>query len=150
MKSSAAGLAPFAVLLLAAVVLSSPAGARSTSHDMPVADAVASEVGKKKLLDVPFYFKGQKHPAVAEVKAEGTTHKSTSGVFRSDETACQIAFLSAVIQLQTRAKELGATAIIDIESTTRGESLSSPDKYRCVAGGAVVHSGLKGTFVTLK
>jgi hypothetical protein len=136
--------------VLAILCVAAPAAARDTNQVFKVAAAVESEVGKAKLLDVPFYFAGQKHPAVSELKADASSNRTSSGAFRGDETACRMAFLSALIQLQTRALKEGATAVIDIESTTRDQPLSSPDSYRCIAGSMVVHVGLKGKFVTFK
>lgn len=114
---------------------------------MPIQGAMESDLGKEKLLDVPVYFAGQSHPAVAKEIGVRETNKSTRGVFRSDEEACRIAFLSAVIQLQKRAQSGAADAVIDIESITRNRPHSSATEYRCIAGSTVVHVGLKGTLV---
>ena len=134
-------------VLIAVFVSAGQAWARSTDHLMSIQEAMESDLGKEKLLDVPVYFAGQSHPPVAKKIGERETNKSTRGAFRTDEQACQIAFLSAVIQLQKRAKDEGANAVIDIESITRNRPHSSATEYRCIAGAAVVHVGLKGTLV---
>jgi hypothetical protein len=51
---------------LCALITASPAGARSTFHDLSVEAARDSERGKAKLQEIPFYMAGQKHPAVAK------------------------------------------------------------------------------------
>lgn len=135
----------FAIVTISLVA--GQASARATDHLLSIQEAMNSDVAKEKLLDVPVFFAGQSHPAVAKKIGVRETNKSTRGVFRSDEEACQIAFLSAVIQLQTRAQRDGADAVIDIESITRGRPHSSATEYRCVAGATVVHVGLKGTLV---
>ena len=61
-----------------------------------------------------------------------------------------MAFLSALINLQERAKRDGGEAIIDIKSITRGKETSSATEYWCVAGSTVVHVGLTGKVVQLK
>lgn len=137
------------ILALVLLVLLAPlaAQARNTDHVLPVKSAVESDVGRSKLLDVPFYFAGQSHPAVAEDLGEVRSNRSSHGVFRSDEDSCQVALLSALIQLQQRANQQGADAIVDIESITKHRNLSSPTEYRCIAGNVVVHVALKGRLV---
>jgi hypothetical protein len=133
-----------------ALLVASDALARNTEHLFPVKDAVESSTGKQKLLSVPFYFEGQKHPKQKAVVGEWKANRSTRGVFRSDEKACQIAFLSALIALQERAQREGGDAIVGIKSVTRGVETSSASKYRCVAGATVVHVALFGTVVRTK
>lgn len=137
----------FSALLL---FCSAEAVARNTEHSLPVDEAVSSALGKEKLLDVPFYFAGQKHPGQGKVLGEWKSRKSTRGLFRSDNSACQVAFLSALISLQERAKREGGGAIVDIKSITRNKETSSATEYRCVAGATVVHVALSGRVVTLK
>lgn len=139
--------AAFTALVLFA---SSDALARNTEHFFAVQDAVDSLTGKEKLLDVPFYFAGQSRPGKHDVIGWWKANRSTRGVFRSDEKACQIAFISALIALQERARREGGDAIVDIKSMTRGVETSSASKYRCVAGATVVHVGLSGTVVRRK
>ena len=78
------------------------------------------------------------------------TSRSTSGAFRSDETSCKVAFLSAAKALQQRAQEAGGDAVVDIVSTTRKSQTEDATNFRCVAGTWVVHVGLKGRVVKLK
>lgn len=138
-------------LLIATVLVLAPLGAqaRNTEHFFPAAEAAESDLGKEKLLSVPFYLKGQKHPAVQKTLSEVTANRSTRGAFRSDEASCQVAFLSAMIVLQQRAQQKGGNAIVDVVSATRGEETESATNYRCVAGSVVVHVGLKGRIVKL-
>lgn len=138
--------AMFCACLLAPVL----ASARETEHIYPVADATESELGKVKLYSTPFYMKGQKHPPVEKVVFELNTEQSTRGAFRSDESACQVAFLSSIRELQRQAEERGADAIVDVVSTTWNKQTESPTHYRCIAGTFVVHVGLKGKLVKLK
>ena len=125
------------------------AHARNTEHFYPVEEARTSELGEARLLDVPFYMKGQKHPKVKQTLSEVNTDRSTRGAFRSDNSSCQVAFLSALIVLQQRALEKGGDAIVDIVSTTRGKKTESATEYRCIAGAMIVHVGLRGKIVKL-
>jgi uncharacterized protein YbjQ (UPF0145 family) len=135
---------------LCALLLASPAGARSTLHDLNVKEARDSEKGKEKLLKVPFYMAGQKHGGVAKDFGVFTANRRTNAFGKTDEEACQIAFLSAVIALQSRAQQLGGNAVVDIKSTTKHNDLASASKYRCAAGGVVANVVLTGRVVKLK
>lgn len=140
-------------LLLAtilAVLTAVPADARNTEHLFDVKDAIDHGTGNANLLDIPYYMKGQAHPGVAKKIGTWTSNRSSRGAFRSDEASCQVAFLSALIRLQERAKSEGGNAIIDIVSVTRNTRTESATQYRCVAGGIIVHVGLEGTVVTTK
>jgi len=137
-------------IVLCALFTASPAGARSTFHDLSVDAARNSERGKAKLQKVPFYMAGQKHPAVAKDLGVFTANRRTNAFGKSDEAACEIAFLSAVIALQARAQSMGGDAIVDIESITKHNDLTSASKYRCAAGGVVANVVLTGRVVKLK
>ncbi len=144
-KRFAAVVASIALFFVAA-----DASARNTELLFPVKAATDSVLGKEKLLDVPFYFKGQKHASPKKVHGEWRTNKQSRGAFRSDEASCEVALLSALIQLQRRVQAEGGDAVIDIVSITRGKETASASEYRCVAGSMIVHVGLKGTVVSLK
>ena len=139
-------------LMAAIALVSAPleAAARQTEHLFSAEEAKTSELGKARLFSVPFYMKGQKHPPVAKVLSEMTSEQSTRGAFRSDAASCQVAFLSAIRDLQSKATEKGGDAVIDIVSITWNKLTESADQYRCVAGSMVVHVGLKGKIVKLK
>jgi uncharacterized protein YbjQ (UPF0145 family) len=141
--------ASLVAIVMALVLVPLVAGARETEHLLPVKDAVQSDLGKTRLFSTPFYMKGQKHPRVAKVVYETNTEQSTRGAFRSDEASCQVAFLSAIRELQQLAVEKGADAIVDVVSTTWGKKTESATKYRCIAGAFVVHVGLKAKLVKL-
>lgn len=135
-----------------AVVLSSTiaavAWARTTFHDLSVAEAKQSSQSGQ-LRDVPFYMAGEAHPKVAKDLGEFTSNRRTNAFNKSDVDACHIAFLSAIIALQERAKDLGGDAVIDIQSTTRHNDLTSATEYRCAAGNVVANVVLTGHAVKL-
>lgn len=123
--------------------------ARSTEHDLSVKDAVETGEGRENLLDVRFYMAGQSHPGVAKVIGTWTSDRRTRAMFRSDEAACKVAFLSAIISLQERARAEGGDAVIDIVSVARDQTTRSASEYRCYAGAAVAHVALEGKVVKL-
>ena len=87
------------------MLVTSAAGAADRFHNLSVKGAAEGEIGKAKLLDVPFYMSGQKHAKVAQDFGVFTSNKRTNAFNKSDEAACEIAFLSAVISLQGRASK---------------------------------------------
>ena len=131
------------VLILAA----STAQARSTFHDFEVKHAAKSEAGQEKLLDVPFYMSGQKHPKSGRDFGEFTSNERTNAINKTDQEACENAFLSAIISLQHRASKMGADAVIDIKSISESGDLTSATNYRCDAGNVVANVVLTGRVV---
>ena len=125
----------------------STAGARSAMQDFSVKGAVESETGKAKLHDVAFYMSGQKHAKVARDLGVFTSNKRTNAFGKSDEAACQIAFLSAIISLQNRATQLGGDAVVDIKSITKHDDLDSATNFRCAAGNVIANVVLTGRVV---
>jgi hypothetical protein len=132
------------------VAWASDVAARNTEHNLSAKEAAASDLGQEKLLDVPFYMAGQKHPGVAKEVGEWTSNRITRAAFRSDEASCQVAFLSAIIALQERALEEGGNAVVDIVSITGDKETKSASQYRCYAGATVARVALRGTVVKLK
>jgi hypothetical protein len=139
------------LLLSALLAIGLPAHARNTEHLYLVADALRDGEGAGRVADdVRLFMDGAKHPPVARSLGVWETRKSTRGFMRSDEASCHVAFLSAVLQLQQRARQEGGNAVVEIVSITRGMETRSEDRYRCVAGATVVHVGLRGRVVRLK
>jgi hypothetical protein len=143
----------FATSLLAvgmSIALATPAYARADFHDLSAAEAAESELGKQKLLDVPYYLSGHKHRGVASDLGTFKSNRRTNAFAKSDEDACRIAYLSAVIALQKRAQQLGGDGVIEIKSITRNNELVSASQYRCVAGAFVANVALSGQVVKFK
>lgn len=140
-----------AVALLVVIVLGAPgwAAARSTMYDLDADEALASELGKEKLLAVRVYLSGRAHGEVAADLGVFATTRVTNAFNKADEEACRIAFLSAVIVLQERALEAGGNAVVDIKSITKGRHLDSETQYRCAAGNVVANVALSGRVVRI-
>jgi hypothetical protein len=137
-----------ALAIGAALLGATAAWARETFVDLPVKDAVESKHAKG-LHDVPFFMAGQKHPKVARKIGEWPTNKRTNAFNKTDTDACNLVFLSAIIQLQERARAEGGDAIIDIKSITKHNDLVSSTEFRCAAGNVVANVALTGTVVKL-
>jgi uncharacterized protein YbjQ (UPF0145 family) len=126
-----------------------PAFARDTVENYPIEPALHSEPGKVSD-DIALYFAGQRHPAVAKKIGEFATNKKTNAFGTSDTDACQHVFLSAVIELQDRARKEGGNAVINIKSNYKNEVRESATEFTCGAGAVIAGVALKGDVVTLR
>jgi len=136
------------VLVAGSLTVATAAWARATFLDIPVSEAKAS-AQSGNLLDVPFYMKGEPHPKVIRGISEIESNRRSNAFGKSDRDACHVAFLSAIIALQQRAKADGGNAIVDIRSITRHNDLDSSSNYRCVAGAMVANVALTGRIVKI-
>lgn len=148
MKTALAAIALVAVTLS---FLPGQANAADTWHKFPSKQAIDSTLGKEKLLPgVRLYMKGQSNPAVAKKLGEFKSNKRTNAFGKSDESACEIAFISALISLQERAQKEGGNAVVDIYSITKDKRFESPDTYSCLTGTLIANVALMGTVVQLQ
>ncbi len=139
------------VLALIAATFALAAQARDTHHMFPISDALNTPAAQAKLdKGVKLYFAKQKTPAPAKTFGEFKTNKKTNGFNKSDKEACEWTFLSAVLELQERARKEGGNAVINIKSNYKSHETSSPTEYMCGSGGLMSGVALKGTVVKLK
>lgn len=125
-----------------------PAHARDDRLLMPISVAMESSDTKEKLDgSIRYYFGHQKTPKVLQKLGSDSSNKKTNAFGKSDEKACQWAFLSAMLSLEQRAKELGANAVINIVSNYKKVEMSSETEYECHAGGIMAGVALKADFV---
>jgi len=142
---SALGLCLFATL----VVVPLAAQARNTERNLPAAQTADSEEGRKQLTRIAFFLEGQSHRPAKHRLGEWSVHRKAQAVLRSDDEACEAAFLAALADLQQRAQSEGGNAIVGIRSITRRKETTSATDYRCVVGATVAHVSLKGDIVVL-
>lgn len=69
---------------------------------------------------------------------------------KTDEKACNWAFLSAMIALKDRAVREGGNAVINIKSNYKNNLTSSEKTFQCGAGALMAGVALTGEVVTLK
>lgn len=140
----------FAALIASfATLATAPAFARDTVNNYPVDQALQSEPGKVSD-DIGLYFAGQRHPAVVKTMGNFATNKKTNAFGKSDLQACQHVFLSAVIELQDRARKEGGNAVINIKSNYKNEVRESATEFTCGAGAVIAGVALTGDVVTLR
>jgi uncharacterized protein YbjQ (UPF0145 family) len=139
----------FASLLFATLAL--PATARDDRLSLSIAEALATPAAESKIdKSIPLYFGDQKHPATSKKLGEWSTNKKTNALNKSDKEACDWTFLSAVLELQERARKEGGNAVINIKSNYKNQLTSSDTEYRCGVGAVVSGVALKGTVVQLR
>src|SRR6478672_6456427 len=133
--------------MLAAVA---PTTARDTRYLLPIAAALATKDAEEKLDgSVKFFFGSQEIPKVLTKLATDVTNLKTNAVGKSDEKACNWVFLSAMIQMEKRAQQLGANAVVNIVSYYQKRPMSSPTEFECHAGAMIAGVALQGDFVTI-
>jgi uncharacterized protein YbjQ (UPF0145 family) len=138
------GIACALVLLTAA----SSAQANDRKHMMPIKEALDSVAADQRLGDsVKFYFGTQASPAVVKRMGVDQTSQKTNAFGKSDEKACNWVFLSALRQMEKRARELGANAVINIASNYKSVEVKSDTEFECHAGAVMAGVALKGEFV---
>lgn len=119
---------------------------------LPIQGALEKSQSYKTTVDadIKLYWGTQKTPAVERKMGEFTSNKKTNAANKSDQEACDLAFISAVAALQQRARKEGGNAVVNIHSVYRGEDSNSPTEYVCGAGKIIAGVALKGTVVKLK
>ena len=135
----------------AAIAAIAPAQARDTKHMLPIANAMAANDAQNRLGDtVQFYFGDQKTPAILQRLGSDRPGQKTNPSGKSPKPACNWAFLSAMLRLQERARELGANAVVNIVSNYKNVEHSSATEFECHDGAMMTGVALKGDFVKLK
>ncbi len=139
-------LATMAIAMAAAM----PAQARDTKLLLPISEGTATKGAEERLEGtVKFYFGKQSHPKILTRLSTDFTNRKTNAFNKSDEEACNWAFLSALVQLEKRAKELGANAVVNIVSYYKKNEFSSSTEFECHAGALMAGVALKGDFVKI-
>jgi uncharacterized protein YbjQ (UPF0145 family) len=135
-----------------ALATASPAIARDDRRMFPVKDGLERGKSTNDRVDpqIRLYF-GKQAPAGLERKlGEFTANRKTNAANKTDKEACEIAFVSAVISLQQRARKEGGNAVMNITSVYKNENRTSTSEYLCGAGTIMAGVALRGTVVKLK
>jgi uncharacterized protein YbjQ (UPF0145 family) len=129
--------------------LATTAQARDSISEFEISTALNS-AGSENLLDIKLYFGDQKHPSLdRKISGDVTTSQKSNAFGKSDETACNRAFLSAIIALQKRASRDGGNAVTNIRSNYKHNQFSSQTHFQCGAGNVIAGVALIGDTVKL-
>jgi len=127
-----------------------PVQARDTKYLLPIAPALeAKDAQIRPDGSVKFFFGSQETPKILTKLGTDVTNLKTNAVGKSDEKACNWVFLSAMLALEKRAKQLGANAVINIVSFYKKEVMSSASEFECHAGAVIAGVALRGEFVKI-
>ena len=133
------------------LVLSSPRAGKTDCENRPnLFPALAQDVAKQKV-DKSVQLIFGKTPAAGSFKPLGTivSNPKTNGFNKGDEEGCNWVFVSAVLELQSRARALGADAIVDVVSYYKKNVYSNTEKFECANGAFVSAVALRGVAVKL-
>ncbi len=124
--------------------------ARNTILQVSIADALAWGHEEGVLKDeVDLYFADQAHPPLEKNLGTYTTNRKTNAFGKSDQKACQWAFLSAMVTLQNRAMAEGGNAVVNIHSIYLKHEFSSTTEFECGAGALMAGVTMVGDVVQL-
>jgi hypothetical protein len=138
------------VLAAAGIMGTLNAEARDERTMMSIEEAMNTEDAKAKLdKGISFYFGDQKHPAVEKRFGEFMSNKKTNAFNKTDERACQWAFLSAMVSFQDRALREGGNAVVNIRSYYKKNTVSSTTEFECGAGNVIAGVTFLGDVVKL-
>ena len=127
-----------------------PCEARDTKYLLPIAVAMEVKDAADKLDgSIKFFFGNQPAPPVVAKLGTDVSNRKTNAFGKSDEKACNWAFLSAMVALEKRAQQLGANAVINIVSYYKKDVMSSATEFECHAGALIAGVALKGDFVKI-
>lgn len=134
------------LLTISAIVALTACSARNDGYFLPISEVVNSAEAKSHLN--PKIKMAFGTTLSGQVVAHGLkTSKSANAFGKDDMAACRRAMLSALIQLQHKAAELGVTKISNIQSNYKNNPFSSKDKYECHVGHFPANVALKADFV---
>jgi len=143
-------------IAVAASILALGAASSALARDdrlmLPVSEGMEKGKSTKEKIDpeIGVYFGKRKSPAVERKMGEFTANRKTNATNKTDKEACEIAFVSAVLSLQQRARREGGDAVVNIHSVYKNENRESDTEYLCGAGTFVSGVALRGTVVKLK
>jgi uncharacterized protein YbjQ (UPF0145 family) len=127
-----------------------PTHARDLKLLLPIAAAMQTKDSQQKLSgSIRFFFGSQKHPRILASLGSDVSNRKTNAFNKTDERACNWAFLSAMVALEHRARQLGANAVVNIVSYYRKVPVSSTTEFECHAGTVIAGVALKGDFVKI-
>jgi len=133
----------FLFFVVAALFVANSAYAKNDIMRFPIAAALAEPDAKAKLdPNIKFYF-GNKS-AGRKITQQLSSNKKANGVGKSDQAACNRAFLSALLSFQDRAKKEGGNKVVNITSYYYKNVFVSDKEFECGVGTIMSGVTLRG------
>jgi uncharacterized protein YbjQ (UPF0145 family) len=150
MRANAINLTIAITSLFCAALTVTPARAADAIIQLDIAKALATPEALADLDgSVKLYFGNSAHPTVVKHLGEGVTNKKANGFGKNSTKGCERAFLSALLQLRQRAKDLGGDAVININSYYKKNEVVSDTSIECHSGLLMDGVALKGEIVKI-
>ena len=138
------------LLLIVSMGLSGTALARDDKNRYSIADAMSTSNAQAKLdKGYTFKFGNQSHGSVAKKHGEFMSNKKTNAFNKTDQEACNWAFLGAMLSFQERIAQTGGNAVVNIRSYYKKNEVSSATEFECGNGSIMAGVTFKGDVVTL-
>ncbi|MEH6569589.1 MAG: excinuclease ABC subunit A [Halioglobus sp.] len=139
------------IVLVVCAFISVSAFSRDDHNRYSIKSAMNLEQTKEKLnKGYTYKFGSQSHASIAENHGNFMSNKKTNAVGKSDEFACQWAFLSAMMSFQDRIGREGGNAVINIKSYYKKHDFVSETEFECGNGAIMAGVTFVGDVVTLK
>ena len=139
-------LLALSVLLLA----TAPSFAADDVVMLPIANAISMPEAQQKLGNsTKFYFATQPATRVIQTFGKFVANPKTNAFAKTEGTACDWVFLSALISLRDQAQSVGANAVINIESYYNKREVPSQTEFECHKGFLMAGVALRGDAVRL-
>ena len=131
------------VLFLGAMLLTSSVWAKNDVARFSIQGAL-NDPRAKEVLDpsIKLYF--GKQGGGKKITQQLSANKKTNGVGKTDEAACNWAFLSAIKTFQERAKREGGNKVVNLTSYYYKKEFSSEKEFECGVGNIMVGVTLRG------
>ncbi len=139
------------LILITLLVFSTDIQARDTQHNFSIQDALNSKAFEGRLnQNIKLYFGNESHPKTTKSLGDFVTNKKTNAFGKSDQNACEWAFLSALLTLEERAVAEGGNAVVNIRSFYKQNEVSSSTEFEYHTGLVVAGVALKGTIARIE
>jgi uncharacterized protein YbjQ (UPF0145 family) len=124
--------------------------ARDDKFILPIAAALEmSDPEEKPEGTVKFFFGGDNAPAAVQRFRTYVADRRTGTYHKSDQKACNDAFMSALAALENRAQSVGANAVVNIVSYYKKVEMASATEFECHVGTVRAIVMLRGEFVKI-
>lgn len=131
------------ILFLGATLFASCVWAKNETIRLPISGAL-NDPRAKEVLDpsIKLYF--GKNGSGTKITSLLSANKKTNAVGKSDEEACNWAFLAAMKTFQERAKREGGTKVINLSSYYYKKEFISDKEFECGVGNVMVGVTFRG------
>ena len=143
-----------AAAALATAVLSGLAAPAAQAKDermlLDISGALGTTAGRDRFDDtVQFLWADQAYPPPLQAYDVTTTEYRAFAPIRTDDEACNVAFIEALAALRDHAKAMGGNAVVNIKSIYKNREFRSDTQFECRTGYTVNTVSLEGRVVKL-